>query len=57
MYRGEREMEEQDLNENKILTANQMVGELLLSFVLYGVISFVLYKIIYAFTYKYFINP
>jgi len=47
-------MEEQDLNENKILTANQMVGELLLSLVLYGVISFVLYRIIYALTYKYF---
>lgn len=47
-------MEEQDLNENKILTANQMVGELLLSLVLYGAISFVLYRIIYALTYKYF---
>lgn len=47
-------MEKQDLNENKILTANQMVGELLLSLVLYGVISFVLYRIIYALTYKYF---
>lgn len=47
-------MEEQDLNENKILTANQMIGELLLSLVLYGVISFVLYRIIYALTYKYF---
>ena len=47
-------MEEQDLNENKVLTANQMVGELLLSLVLYGVISFVLYRIIYALTYKYF---
>lgn len=49
-------MEEQDLNENKVLTANQMVGELLLSLVLYGVISFVLYRIIYALTYKYFIE-
>ena len=47
-------MGEQDLNENKILTANQMVGELLLSLVLYGAISFVLYRIIYALTYKYF---
>lgn len=47
-------MKEQDLNENKILTANQMVGELLLSLVLYGAISFVLYRIIYALTYKYF---
>lgn len=47
-------MEEQELNEDKILTANQMVGELLLSLVLYGVISFVLYRIIYALTYKYF---
>ena len=47
-------MEEQDVNEKKILTANQMVGELLLSLVLYGVISFVLYRIIYALTYKYF---
>lgn len=47
-------MEEQDLNENKILTANQMVGELLLSLVLYGAISFVLYRIIYELTYKYF---
>ena len=35
-------MEEQELKENKILTANQMIGELLLSLVLYGVISFVL---------------
>lgn len=49
-------MEEQDLNENKVLTANQMVGELLISLVLYGVISFVLYRIIYALTYKYFIE-
>ena len=49
-------MEEQELKENKILTANQMVGELLLSLVLYGVISFVLYRIIYALTYKYFIE-
>ena len=47
-------MVEQELNEDKILTANQMVGELLLSLVLYGVISFVLYRIIYALTYKYF---
>lgn len=47
-------MEEQDVNENKILTANQMVGELLLSLVLYGVISFISYRIIYALTYKYF---
>ena len=47
-------MEKQELKENKILTANQMVGELLLSLVLYGAISFVLYRIIYALTYKYF---
>lgn len=47
-------MKEQELKENKILTANQMIGELLLSLVLYGVISFVLYRIIYALTYKYF---
>lgn len=49
-------MEEQELKENKILTANQMVGELLLSLVLYGVISFILYKIIYALTCNYFIE-
>lgn len=49
-------MEEQELKENKILTANQMVGELLLSLVLYGVISFVLYIIIYALTYKHFVE-
>lgn len=47
-------MEEKDVNEKKILTANQMVGELLLSLVLYGVIFFILYRIIYALTYKYF---
>lgn len=49
-------MEKQELKENKILTANQMVGELLLSLVLYGVISLVLYRIIYALIYKYFIE-
>lgn len=49
-------MEKQELKENKILTANQMVGELLLSLVLYGVISFVLYRIIYALIYEYFIE-
>lgn len=47
-------MKEQELKENKILTANQMIGELLLFLVLYGVISFVLYRIIYVLTYKYF---
>ena len=47
-------MEKKDVNEKKILTANQMVGELLLSLVLYGVIFFILYRIIYALTYKYF---
>lgn len=47
-------MEEKELNENNILTANKMVGELLLSLVLYGAISLIIYRIIYAVTYKYF---
>lgn len=47
-------MEEQNTNEKKILTANQMIGELLLALVLYGVIFFVLYRIIYEVIYKYF---
>lgn len=47
-------MDNQKIEENNILTANQMVGELLLSLVIYGGIFAVLYRIIYALTYKYF---
>lgn len=49
-------MEEQNLKEQCILTANQMIGELLLSLSIYGVISFVLYRIIYALSYSYFVE-
>lgn len=49
-------MEEKKLNEENILTANQMVGELLLSLTIYGVISFILYRIIYALSYSYFVE-
>ena len=49
-------MEEQKLNEQNILTANQMVGELLLSLTLYGAIVLILYRIIYVLSYSYFIE-
>lgn len=41
-------MDEEKLNGRKILTANQMIGELLLGIVLYGVVSYVIYRILYA---------
>lgn len=40
-------MDEQELNEKKIYTANQMTGELLLGIVLYGLISYLAYRIFY----------
>ena len=40
-------MEEEKIDEKNILTANQMVGELLLSLVLYGIMFFVIYTFIY----------
>ena len=40
-------MEKEKIEENNVLTANQMIGELLLSLVLYGGISAILYRIIY----------
>lgn len=43
-------MNEEELNEKKIYTANQMTGELLLGIVLYGVISYVVYRIAYGLT-------
>lgn len=43
-------MNEEELNEKKIYTANQMTGELLLGIVLYGVISYVVYIIAYGLT-------
>ena len=43
-------MKEEELNEKKIYTANQMTGELLLGIVLYGVISYVVYRIAYGLT-------
>jgi len=47
-------MEEDNVNQQKILSANQMVGELLLSLTQYGIIFFIIYRIIYAIIYKYF---
>lgn len=49
-------MEKEKIEENNVLTANQMIGELLLSLVLYGGISAILYRIIYTLTYKYFVE-
>ena len=49
-------MEGKNANKKNMLTANQMIGELLLSIVLYGIIFFVLYRIIYSFIYQYFIE-
>ena len=43
-------MNEEELNGKKILTANQMTGELLLGIVLYGVISYVICRIAYGLT-------
>ena len=43
-------MNEEELNEKKIYTANQMTGDLLLGIVLYGVISYVVYRIAYGLT-------
>lgn len=39
-------MEEENVNKEKILTANQMIGELLFSLVIYGIIAFMIYKLI-----------
>ncbi len=40
-------MKELENKEKKILTANQMIGELLLGLVLYGLISYIVYETIY----------
>ena len=47
-------MHEEELNEKKIYTANQMTGELLLGIVLYGVISYVVCRIAYGLTVHFF---
>ena len=44
--RGKR-LNTKELKQEKIYTANQMTGELLLGMVLYGVISYVIYRIVY----------
>ena len=41
-------MSDEELNDKKILTANQMTGELLLRIALYGVIFYVIYKLAYG---------
>lgn len=41
-------MEKQKLEERKILTANQMIGELLIGIVLFGLLSYVIYRILYS---------
>lgn len=41
-------MSDEELKDKKILTANQMTGELLLRIALYGVIFYVIYKLAYG---------
>lgn len=41
-------MEKEYSKEKKILTANQMIGELLMRIVVYGGISYIIYRVLYA---------